>query len=102
MFLPLALLFIAAIGFVMMGLWNWLMPGLFGLRSITYWQAWGLLILSKLIFGGFGRHGGGRGHWRHRMMERCEQMTPEDREKFRQAFHDRWGRVTPPDSQQNA
>ena len=68
-----------------MYLWNWLMPAVFGLHIITYWQAFGLMGLSWLLFGGprmFPR--GGRGdHWRHRMRERWEQMSPEEREKFR-------------------
>lgn len=41
-------------GFVVMWLWNWLMPEIFGLTTITYWQAVGLFILAKFIFGGFG------------------------------------------------
>ena len=78
-----ALLFLAVFTYVVMGLWNWLTPALFGWHVITYWQALGLLVLSKILFGGFrGRsHGGWR--WRRRMMERWEQMTPEEREKFR-------------------
>lgn len=70
---------IAAVGWVVMALWNWLMPALFaGTREIAYLQALGLLVLSKILFGGF-RHGcpGGRWH-RHRL----ENMTPEEREKF--------------------
>ena len=41
-------------GFIVMWLWNWLMPEIFGLTTITYWQAVGLFILAKFIFGGFG------------------------------------------------
>jgi len=70
-------------GFVVMALWNWLMPALFGLRLITFWQAVGLVILSKILFGSFHSHGGGRTHWRRRMRERWEQMTPEERAKFK-------------------
>ena len=69
--------------FVVMGLWNRLVPAIFGLRAITFWQALGLLILSKILFGGFHGRPGFGGHWRQRMMERWEQMTPEEREKFR-------------------
>ncbi|HEX4758482.1 MAG TPA: hypothetical protein VH308_10880 [Terracidiphilus sp.] len=76
-------------GFVLMGLWNWLMPMLFGLKTIGYWQAVGLFILSKILFGGF-RGGGGRRHWRNRMEERWEHMTPEEREKFREGMRGRW------------
>lgn len=41
-------------GFFVMWLWNWLMPDIFGLPAITYWQAWGLLLLGHLLFGGAG------------------------------------------------
>ena len=47
-------------GFVVMHLWNWLMPSIFGLRTITFVQAVGLLVLSKILLGGFHRHAGGR------------------------------------------
>ena len=70
---------VAALGGLVMVLWNWLMPALFyGAREINYLQAMGLLLLSKILFGGF--HGrGGHAHWRQ---HRLEQMTPEEREKF--------------------
>ena len=48
--LGIALAFV--LGFVVQALWNWLMPGLFGLPQVTYWQAWGLLILAHLLLGG--------------------------------------------------
>jgi hypothetical protein len=70
-------------GFVVMWLWNWLMPAIFGLHAISYWQALGLLVLSKVLFGGFlGRHNL-RGDWRARLIRRWEDMPPEEREKFR-------------------
>lgn len=78
-------------GFVVMGLWNWLMPELFGLKAIGYWQAWGLLVLSWILFGGLRGAHGHHGHWRHRMRERWMKMTPEEREKFRSEVHRRWG-----------
>ena len=43
-------------GYVVMLLWNWLMPLLFGLSLINFWQAVGIIILAKLLFGGFGGH----------------------------------------------
>lgn len=46
----------AFFGWVVMALWNWLMPDLFGLKRIGYWQAWGLLVLCKILF-----HGGSSG-----------------------------------------
>jgi hypothetical protein len=39
-------------------------------------------LLSKILFGGFHRHGGGRSRWRQRMKDRWENMTPEERDKF--------------------
>ncbi len=51
------LLFIALGGEMVMRLWNWLLPPLFGWHQITFWQALGLLALCRILFGGFGRHG---------------------------------------------
>jgi len=50
---------LAFLGWVVMALWNWLMPELFGLKRIGYWQAWGLLILCKILFHGCGSGSGG-------------------------------------------
>lgn len=90
-FAAIAVLLITIAGFVVMRLWNWLTPPLFGWHAITFWQALGILVLSKILFGGFR---GGRGphmYWRGRMMERWAQMTPEEREKFRQSMRGRCG-----------
>jgi len=99
--LVVALFFV--LGFVVMALWNWLMPSLFGLHTITYWQAYGLLILSKILFGGLRGGGGhrchGRGDWRNRMTERWETMTPEEREKFGQSMRGRWCGTPPAEPQ---
>jgi hypothetical protein len=78
-----ATLAIPLFGFVVMWLWNWLMPTLFGLRAITFWQAFGLLILSKILLSGFHGRAGYAGDWRMRFIRRWDQMTPEEREKFR-------------------
>jgi hypothetical protein len=101
LFLPFAALAAFLFGYVTMRLWNWLLPGLFGLHTIGYWQAIGLMFLGRLLFGGFhGRHGGhGRdGHWRERMREKWEHMTPEEREKFRHSARGRWGSFDPPEA----
>ena len=85
----LLFVFVAAIvlGFVVKSLWNALMPGIFGWHQISFWQAIGLLVLSKLLFGGFhSRARDGRRHWKNRMKERWEGMTPEERERFRQGM----------------
>jgi hypothetical protein len=83
----------AVLGFVVMSLWNWLAPEVFGLRTITFWQALGVLILSKILFGGFRGRPGYGGHWRSRMSERWQQMTPEEREQFRQGMFNRCSRA---------
>lgn len=89
-FFLLAVLAVAAFSFAVMSLWNWLMPAIFGSRLITFWQAVGVLLLSRILFGRFGG-GPGRMHWRHRMMERWNQMTPEEREKFSKGITGRCG-----------
>ena len=84
---------ITVFSFVTMQLWNWLMPAVFGLHAITWVQALGLLLLCKILFGGFHRHGG-RGpdrKWKHRMVEKWMEMTPEERERFQAGMRGRWG-----------
>jgi hypothetical protein len=93
---PLAIagmaLLIALGGTIVQMLWNWLLPALFGFPQITFWQALGVLVLSRILFGGFGGgHSGGRSRKRRWMEEQCEQMTPEERERFRQRMRERWG-----------
>jgi hypothetical protein len=82
---PLALagvaLFITVGGAVVMQLWNWLLPPIFGLREVTFWQALGLLALCRILFGGFGGHG----------FSRSRHMTREERQRFRQRLRERCG-----------
>ena len=101
------LLFAALGGELVKLLWNWLLPPLFGWPQITFWQALGLLALCRILFGGFGLHGGsGRSRSRRRIADRVservsermaermaarwERMTPEERERFRQGMSGRW------------
>ena len=96
LFILIAPLAIAVIGFVVMHLWNWLAAAVFGWHLITFWQAVGILILARILFGRMRGPGGPGMFWRHRMIERWEQMTPEEREKFRQGMRGRCGPVAPP------
>jgi hypothetical protein len=80
-FAVMALVGILAGGLVVMLLWNWLTPALFGWKQIGFAQALGVLILSKILFGSFHGHRG-HDHWRSRMAARLQQMTPEERERF--------------------
>jgi hypothetical protein len=78
-------------------LWNWLTPPLFGWKTITFWQALALLALCRILVGGFGLRGSGRGGHRRRMRERWEQMSPEERERFRETMRGRCGWGPPPE-----
>lgn len=105
---PLAIVgmvaFIAVGGVIVHWLWNWLLPPLFGWRQITFWEALGLLALCRILFGGLGMRGSrGSGMGRRmrermqaRMFERWEQMTPEERERFRQGMRGRCGMTSSP------
>lgn len=101
-FVVMAALIITLLSFVVMRLWNWLTPVLFGWPVINFWQAAGLLILSKILFGGFRGRTGRHWYWRHRMMERWEQMTPEERMKFRQTARGRCGSFRAPSAEPKA
>jgi len=100
---PAIALFIWIGGELVMHLWNWLTPTLFGWRQITFWQAFGLLALCRILFGGLGSHNNNRSNIRRRiderMDERWEKMTPEEREKFRQSWRSRCAGFEPPASQ---
>ncbi|MDU0372564.1 hypothetical protein ACFPAF_19340 [Hymenobacter endophyticus] len=89
-FILFAVLLVAVAGYVTMRLWNWLLPDLFNLPGISIWQALGLLVLSRILFGGWG----GRGHragwaqkrrmWKQKIESRMAGLSPEEQEKFRQ------------------
>jgi hypothetical protein len=87
-FIPIAIAAgVFAFGSVVMLLWNGLLPAILGVKAITFWQAIGILVLSKILFGGFGgRHGhhrcnghgkGGHGKWMHLTPEQKEIMKSE-------------------------
>ena len=84
-------------GYVTMYLWNWLMPDLFNLKTIDFAQAMGLVILSKILFGGMRMRGSGG--WRQRKLWKAkwESLTPEEREQFKTEFAVRckhkWGKA---------
>ena len=94
-FLVLAIALVAVLSFVVMSLWNTLVPSLFGGPALRFWQAAGLLVLSRILFGGWRGHGARHGHWRQRMWrERWESMTPEERARVREKLqHCGWGPV---------
>jgi hypothetical protein len=81
------ILFVPLFIFGTMYLWNWLVPTLFHGPVITFWQTIGLIVLSKILFGGFGKKMGGhhdRHHnWKQRMNEKMGNMSPEEKEMFK-------------------
>lgn len=86
-FIPLGIAaFLSLISFIVMQLWNSLLPDILHVGAINFWQALGLFILCKILFG-FGKGGrwgpGGAPWMRRRFEERMKNMTPEEREKFK-------------------
>jgi Ca2+/H+ antiporter, TMEM165/GDT1 family len=90
-------IFIAAVlvfGLVVMGLWNAILPAVLGVKTITFFQALGILVLSKILFGSFsggGRRWRGGPAWKEKMKQRWDNMTPEEREKFKAGWKNRCG-----------
>ncbi len=105
-FLFIAAAMVTLMGFVTMYLWNWLIPELFGGNTVTFVQAIGLIVLGKMLTGvmtwgprswGHRRHWAGEsgGHFRAKMAAKMANMTPEEREKFKEFYYDRCGWKTP-------
>jgi hypothetical protein len=86
---------LTVLGFVVMELWNALIPDIFKGPVLTFWQALGLLILSHLMLRGWSpwRYGNGwrRERWKRRLEEKMAAMTPEEREKFKEEWKRRCG-----------
>ena len=91
-------IFALVFGFLVKWLWNYLMPDLFGMRTITYLQAFAMVLLARLLFGAFGAHNTRHpplrhprfAKWDYRSM--CHDRAPwddrEGREHFRHFWHD--------------
>ena len=88
-------------GVVVMSLWNWLIPALFAGPTLHFWQAIGLLVLTRILVGRVGR-GPGHGGWRGRMRQDWQRMTPEEREKLRETVLRRCGAMGTPEGEPKA
>ncbi|NVO18647.1 MAG: hypothetical protein HXX13_03055 [Bacteroidetes bacterium] len=99
LFILAPIAFISLGSLITMGLWNWLVPVLFKVGTITFLQAAGILILARILSGAKGFHRHGRMHFAHAgschphgpfrkawMHNHCEELTPEQREKFAERF----------------
>lgn len=88
-FAAAAVLIAGLLGLVVMLLWNALLPDILGVKSITFWQALGLLILSRILFGGFKgksrRHRGKPGSWK----EKWGGFTESDKEDLKRKWKEK-------------
>jgi hypothetical protein len=95
MFIAFFIVALVIFSTIVMALWNAILPEVTGVKAITFTQAIGILVLSKILFAGFGTRGGwGRGRhneWRNKMQEKFGNMTVEEREKFRAEWKNRCG-----------
>jgi hypothetical protein len=84
-----------ALGFIVMALWNALVPDLFHGPFLSFGQAVALLLLSHILLRGWGRwrysNGWKRGRWKHRFEEKLAAMSPEEQEKFKEEWRRRCG-----------
>lgn len=99
LFILFPIAFVSLGALITMGLWNWLVPAMFGLGAITFLQAAGILILARILFGWKGgHHRAWHGHMRYAhagnvchphshfrkawMHHHGENLTPEQKERF--------------------
>jgi hypothetical protein len=87
--------FVMLFSFIVMNLWNAILPDVLGVKMITFWQALGILVLSKILFSGFGgfhrKREQFKNRFRQRMMDKLATMTPEEKEKFKNEWKNRCG-----------
>src|SRR5438045_8507895 len=92
LFILFATIAIFVFGGVVMLLWNNVLAQVTHVSTITFVQGLGLLVLAKILFGGFrGGWGPRRYYWRQRMMQKWDNMTPEEREKLKSEWQSRCG-----------
>jgi hypothetical protein len=94
-FVVFGLLMVVLLGLLTQFLWNFIMPDIFGLRVINFWQGLAMFVLAKLIFGfgggGRSKWSGYRNHrWKHEWAEKYSKLSPEERERFKQKLKDKW------------
>ena len=89
-FLIIGPLAIFIFGTVVQWLWNNVLATIVNVHTVTFWQALGILVLSKILFTGF-MGGGSRRYYQRRMMRDWDKLSPEEKEKFRQDWRDRCG-----------
>jgi len=91
-FFPIFLAGLFAMSAIVMLLWNAVIPNISGLLPLSFWQAMGVLILSRILFGGFrfGRHHGHRPPFMHPSVgNKLLEMNDEEREQFKNQWKER-------------
>ncbi len=91
------LLFFGVVSYLVMILWNWLVPDLFNGPYINFWKAAGLLLLSKILFSGFGKKMDKRHYkhgWKNHFVHKHE-LTPEQKQELKEKFVSKWCRSYP-------
>ncbi len=90
--------FVMLFSYIVMRLWNGILPDVIGVKVISFWQAMGILVLSKILFSGFGGFANKkeqfRNRFRQKMLDKWEHMTPEEKQKFKDEWKNRcrgWG-----------
>jgi hypothetical protein len=73
-------------GYIVMWLWNWLLPGLFGFSAITFWQGVGIVILARIIFGSFNH----RPVSHHHRPSRCKDRSKKKWFEKWELYDDFW------------
>jgi hypothetical protein len=92
LFIVLAPVFIFGFSAIVMWLWNALLPDIIGVNQVTYWQAMGILVLSKILFGNFGSGGKSKSNHsgpKNSFRQKWRNMSEEEREHFREQWRKR-------------
>ncbi|TDH26224.1 hypothetical protein EXU57_12100 [Segetibacter sp. 3557_3] len=100
-FILVALAAILLLSFVVMSLWNGVLVKVVPVSPVSFGQALGIFVLSKILFSGFkGRGWGNRGRWSQQLKDKWQMMTPEEQQKFKQDWRNRCSRwSTRPETQ---
>jgi hypothetical protein len=91
--LTAGIILLLLVGTVTMLLWNWLIPALFNGPELRFFEALGLLLLAKILFGGWGGRSwrnSGAPPWKQKYYEKLSSMSPEQRERFKDRMREKW------------
>ncbi len=88
-FIVLGILAVFLFGWIVMLLWNNILPAVLHVQPVSFWQALGLLVLCKILFGGFGGGRGGKEKWGRKMQEKWQTMSPEEQQHWKEEMRNR-------------